>query len=52
MHSTIKKKKLQLHTYKYSDYTLSLTFILISFEYTHEFTLSFLCIDFFMIYLY
>ena len=44
MHGTI-KKKLQLHTYMDSNYTLSLSllffYILISFGYTHEFTLSF-----------
>ena len=57
MYGTI--KKLQLHTYMDSNYTLSLTFIfnffLISFEYTHEFTLSFFLfwfIEFSMIYLY
>ena len=52
MHDTI-KKKLQLHTYMDLNYILFLFyfFILISFEYTHEFTLSFY-IGFLIIYLY
>ena len=50
-------KNLQLHTCMNSNYTLSLFyyFILISFGYIHEFTLSFfflyLFIEFLMIYL-
>ena len=49
-------KKLQLYTYIDSNYSLSLSlsFILIYFGYTHEFTLFFFfgSIEFLMIYLY
>ena len=54
MHGTI-KKKLQLHTYMDSNYTLSLSLsLLFLFVYTHEFTpfFPFLFIEFLMIYLY
>ena len=57
MHDTIKKKITITHIYEFKLYSLSLTFILISFGYTHEFTLFFFfsffgLLSFLMIYLY